>query len=100
MSLSPVAPDSAAGAVRACFDGVRESVSSMTALLDDAGLGLAVEPFVTASRVLLCSNGFSAPLVQLCAQRLSALGVVADPPADGVAQQVAGRPRGAQDTLW
>lgn len=98
-SLSPVAPETAAGAVRACFDGVRESVSSMTALLDDAVLGVAVERLVTASRVLVCGNGLSAPLAQLCAQRLSALGVVADAPTDGIAQQVVARHLGAQDTL-
>ncbi|MEO6882325.1 MAG: MurR/RpiR family transcriptional regulator [Mycobacteriaceae bacterium] len=96
---SPVAPETAAGAVRACFDGVRDSISSMTALLDDTQLGLAVERLVTASRVLVCGNGLSAPLAQLCAQRLSALGLVADAPTDGIAQQVAGRHLGVQDTL-
>lgn len=97
--LNPAAPETAAGAVRACFDGVRDSVSSMTALLDDAVLGLAVERLVTASRVLVCGNGLSAPLAQLCAQRLSALGVVADAPTDGIAQQVVGRHLGARGTL-
>lgn len=85
--------------VRACFEGVRESLPAMTALLDDDELSKAIEVLAGAPRVLVCGNGLSAPLAQLCAQRLLALGIVADAPTDGIAQQVAARHLAPRDAL-
>lgn len=84
-------PETPSATVRACFEGVRDSLPAMTALLTDKGLAQAVELLAGAARVLVCGNGLSAPLAQLCAQRLTSLGMVADAPADGIAQQVAAR---------
>jgi DNA-binding MurR/RpiR family transcriptional regulator len=92
-------PKSPAASVRSTFDGVRDSLPAMTALLDDSDLGRAIETLAAAPRVLVCGNGLSAPLAQLCAQRLIALGVVADAPSDGIAQQVAARHLTARDVL-
>lgn len=92
-------PATPAAAVRASFDGVRDSLPAMTALLDDGELGRAIEVLATAPRVLVCGNGLSAPLAQLCAQRLAALGAVADAPTDGIAQQVAARHLSERDAL-
>lgn len=91
-SRPPVAqsqPETPAATVRSTFDGVRDSLPAMTALLDDAQLSKVIELLATAARVLVCGNGLSAPLAQLCAQRLTALGIAADAPTDGIAQQVA-----------
>lgn len=92
-------PETVAAVVRASFDGVGESLPAMTALLHDADLTRAVELLADAPRVLVCGSGLSAPLAQLCTQRLAALGVAADAPTDGIAQQVAARHLSARDAL-
>jgi DNA-binding MurR/RpiR family transcriptional regulator len=88
-----------AAAVRACFSGVAESLPAMTALLADADLDHAVGTVAGARRLLVAGNGLSAPLAQLCAQRLVALGRPADAPTDGIAQQVAARHMSREDAL-
>jgi DNA-binding MurR/RpiR family transcriptional regulator len=92
-------PSTGAEVVRATFDGVRESLPAMAALLDDDELTKAIELLAGAPRVLVCGNGLSAPLAQLCSQRLAALGIVADAPTDGIAQQVTARHLSERDVL-
>jgi DNA-binding MurR/RpiR family transcriptional regulator len=92
-------PDSVAGAIRATFAKVGESLPAMTALLADVDIAAAVDLLCGAGRVLVAGNGLSAPLAQLAAQRLIALGRPAEAPADALAQQVAARHLTDRDAL-
>lgn len=92
-------PDTVAGAIRATFDRVAESLPAMTALLADPDLAAAVRTLADANRVLVVGNGLSAPLAQLAAQRLVAIGRSADVPTDALTQQVAARHLSAGDAL-
>lgn len=95
----PAEPGTAEAVVRECFAEVGRSLPAMTALLDEDDVRRAVDLLAGAARVLVCGNGLSAPLAALLAQRLTALGRVADAPTDGIAQQVAARHLGADDAL-
>jgi len=95
----PAEPTTVEAVVRECFAEVGRSLPAMTALLDEDDVRRAVDLLAGAGRVLVCGNGLSAPLAALLAQRLTALGRVADAPTDGIAQQVAARHLRADDVL-
>ncbi len=79
----------AATRVRATFQAVAESLPAMDTLLDDEQLDQTIAVLAAARRVLVVGNGLSAPLAQLFAHRLVALGRAADAPVDVISQQVA-----------
>lgn len=95
----PAEPATVEAVVRECFAEVGRSLPAMTALLEESDVRRAVDLLAGARRVLVCGNGLSAPLAALLAQRLGALGRVADAPTDGIAQQVAARHLGPDDAL-
>lgn len=99
LGSTPGLPVTPADVVRASFASVGESLPAMTALLGDDDLTAAIETLAGARRLLVTGNGLSAPLAQLTAQRLTALGLPADSPTDGIAQQVAARHMGPDDVL-
>lgn len=96
----PAAAATVAGTVLACFAGVGESLPAMTALLTESEITAAVTVLADARRLLVVGNGLSAPLAQLSAQRLGAIGRPAEAPTDSIAQQVAARQLGSDDALF
>ncbi|MGU3434942.1 MurR/RpiR family transcriptional regulator [Actinomycetes bacterium M1A6_2h] len=85
--------------VRRAFSHVAESMSTMTALLDDGDLDRVVQALATAVSTVVIGNGLSAPLASDAAARLSAMGLRVAAPVDVIAQQIASRMLGPSDVL-
>ncbi|GGK67265.1 MurR/RpiR family transcriptional regulator [Nocardia camponoti] len=89
-AASPVA-DGPAGTVRAAFAHTADSMTAMTALLDDAAIEATVTAILAAETVLVVGNGLSISVATSVAARLQALGLRVVAPIDVMSQHISAR---------
>jgi RpiR family carbohydrate utilization transcriptional regulator len=96
---SPLPSGGSDGIVRETFRHVAETVSQMTALLDDGEVSKAVEALAKAQRVVAIGNGLSSSLAMDVASRLASIGRTAEAPLDSLSQQITARLLSPKDVL-